>query len=117
LTARPDARRLAVELPPSNDLEIVGLVATLPVCALAARGVARFHASVRVPATLVIVACWLIRDVELRRLVANIDVRFVPYLVVHFVVLFEWLCGLLIGGMLLPVGKMAGWKDARSLGC
>jgi hypothetical protein len=87
-------------------LDILGLVATLPVCALAAWTVARFHPSVQVPAALAIIAWWLIRDVELRRLLANIDdLRFLPYLIVHFAVLLEFVSGLLIGGMFLPARK------------
>jgi hypothetical protein len=59
-----------------------------------------------VPATLVIIAWWFIRDGELRRLVASIDdVRFVPYFVVHVAVILEFVGGLLAGGMFLPARK------------
>ena len=87
-------------------LQIVGLVAMLPVCALVAWSVAALHVNVRVPATLAIVAWWFIGDAELRRLLANAgDARFAPYLLVHLTAVLEFLAGLVIGGVLLPVAR------------
>lgn len=87
-------------------LQIVGVIAMLPLCALVAWSVAALHPRVRVPATLAIVAWWFIGDAELRRLLANAaDARFVPYLLVHLTAVLEFLAGLLIGGVLLPVTR------------
>jgi hypothetical protein len=87
-------------------LELVGLVAILPVCLLAAWTVAALHPNVRVPATLAVIAWWFIGDAELRRLLANAgDPRFAPYLLVHVTAVLEFLAGLLIGGVLLPVTR------------